>query len=285
MCEGVTSMGVMRDEVTSGHRPAVVVTRPRGKAEPLAALLEAAGYAVVRFPTIAIRPAEETSALRRVRQTWPEYDWVVFTSAHAVEIVLAEREIASPLPGLPPRGRGRPRSDKSRKPRLAAIGAKTAQALRARGLAPDLVAETYTAEALVAALGEVRGQRILFPAADIARPTLRRGLEAAGGQVEQVTVYHTRPAAPDPTGLAALRRGVAWLTFTSPSTARNFVALVEGAGLQPLSLPGDPRVACIGPTTAEAVRELGFRVAAVARPHTAEGLAAAIRAADGLPAP
>ncbi len=267
------------------NKPAVVITRPRGKAAALAAMLEAAGFRPVRFPTIEIRPLTGDPALQRALADWPRYDWVVFTSAHAVEAVWGEAlfsagwEIASPLPGLPQRGRGRPRKARPRKPRLAAIGAQTAAALRAQGLEPDLVAETYTAEALAAALGEVRGQRILFPASDIARETLPQGLARAGGLVEQVTAYRTLPAAPDPQGLSALRRGVDWLTFTSPSTARNFVALTQAAGLDPLSLPGDPRVACIGPVTAAAARELGFRVAALAEPHTAEGLVAALRVA------
>jgi uroporphyrinogen-III synthase len=71
---------------------------------------------------------------------------------------------------------------------------------------------------------------------------------------------------------------VDWLTFTSPSTVRNFITLTRRAGLNPFQLAGSPRVACIGPVTAEAARELGFRVDAVAEPHTAEGLLAAIQA-------
>ncbi len=61
------------------------------------------------------------------------------------------------------------------------------------------------------------------------------------------------------------------MTFTSASTVEGFV---RRAG----AVTG-PRVVCIGPVTAKAAREAGFRVAAVARPHTVEGVVAALERA------
>ncbi len=240
----------------------LLITRPRNEALRFARLVEAAGFEPVLLPAIDIRPAEDERALREALRQWEKYDWVVFTSANAVRF----------LPPPPPT------KNTSPSPKIAAIGTKTAAALQARGITPDLVPSTYTAEALARALGDVNGQWILFPSADIARDTLPENLERAGGIIHQITVYRTLPAAPDPQGLSALREGVDWLTFTSPSTARNFITLTRGAGLNPFQLAGSPRVACIGPVTAEAARELGFRVDAIAQPHTAEGLLAAIQA-------
>ncbi|GAB4523679.1 MAG: hypothetical protein Fur0018_06670 [Anaerolineales bacterium] len=241
-----------------------LITRPRKDAAPLAELLRAAGYQPVLFPTIDIRPVEDNPAWQRALAKWDCYDWVVFTSANTVEALPR-----SPLGGGAGGGG-----------KIAVIGTKTAAALRARGLEPDVVPDEHTAEALLPLLGDLRGRWVLFPSADIARETLPAGVLAAGGVVHQVTVYRTLPAAPDPDGLQALRQGVAWLTFTSPSTVENFVVLVWQAGLDPLDLPGAPRVACIGPVTADAARQHGFRVDATAEPHTIEGLVAAIRAAD-----
>ncbi len=248
-----------------------LLTRPRKDAAELARLLRAAGYQPVLFPTIEIRPVEDNPALQQALANLEQYDWVVFTSAHAVAAL-------PPFPTLPPSPLG---GGVGGEGRIAAIGPKTAAALRARGIEPDVIPQPHTAEALVQALGDLRGKRVLFPASDIARETLPDGVTAAGGVVHQITVYRTLPAEPDPEGLAALRRGVAWLTFTSPSTVRNFVTLARQSGLEPLALPADPRVACIGPVTADAARDLGFRVDAVAQPHTAEGLVAAIQTVDG----
>jgi uroporphyrinogen-III synthase len=68
----------------------------------------------------------------------------------------------------------------------------------------------------------------------------------------------------------ALRDGrVDAITFTSASTVRGFVG---ATGV----VRGDPKVVSIGPVTAREAREHGLRVSAVARPHTIEGLVAAI---------
>ncbi len=93
-------------------------------------------------------------------------------------------------------------------------------------------------------------------------------------------MYQTLPAEPDAAGLAALKSGVDWITFTSPSTVENFVEIVHRAGLEPTRLPGEPRIACIGPITEKAARAAGFEVALVAKDYTTEGL---IRALQGVP--
>jgi uroporphyrinogen-III synthase len=53
--------------------------------------------------------------------------------------------------------------------------------------------------------------------------------------------------------------------------------LVQEAGLDPFHLPGEPVIACIGPKTAQAADEAGFRVKAVATDYTVEGLIDAIQ--------
>ena len=59
------------------------------------------------------------------------------------------------------------------------------------------------------------------------------------------------------------------IALASGSAARHLAAL--GRDL------GGARIAAIGPSTARVCRELGLEVSAVADPHTAAGLAAAIR--------
>jgi len=244
----------------------ILITRPGEEAAEFAHQVRAASFEPVLFPTIAIRPVEDNVALQRALAKLACYDWVVFTSANAVRF-FPSTQLSS-----------RWGEDRERE-RIAAIGAKTAKALRARGIEPDLIPETHTAEALVSAMGDLRGRWVLFPSSDIAREALPEGVAKASGVVHQIVVYRTLPTEPDPEGLTALRAGVDWLTFTSPSTARNFVALVHNAGFDPFHLPGAPKVACIGPVTADAARELGFHVDAIAEPHTSEGLLNAILAA------
>ncbi len=243
--------------------PTVLITRPAHQAEALAALLEARGFQPVRFPTIAIRPIRPNPALDEALAHLADYAWVVLTSVNGVRVVWEAAEAVGAVEAL-------------RQARVAAIGPKTAQALRERGVTPAFVPQEYIAEAILPGLGDLRGQQVLLLRARQARPALRDLIRQAGGSAHEVPVYDTLPAQPDLAGVEALRRGVDFLTFTSPSTARNFVALARQAGLEPLNLPGHPKVVCIGPITAQAASEAGFEVAAVAAPYTAEGLVEAI---------
>jgi uroporphyrinogen III methyltransferase/synthase len=160
---------------------------------------------------------------------------------------------------------------------VAAIGPKTAEALRARGIQPDFVPDEYVAEAILPGLGDVRGKSILLPRAEIARKALPEAITAAGGIPHEIPVYQTLPAQPDPEGLAALRAGVEIVTLTSPSTVQSFLALARQNGLDPLHLPGNPLFACIGPITEQAAREEGLVNIMVAKEYTTEGLTEIIR--------
>jgi uroporphyrinogen-III synthase len=112
-----------------------------------------------------------------------------------------------------------------------------------------------------------------LPRADLGRPETPEALRAAGALVDEVTVYHTIPAAPDPAGLAGLEAGVDAVTFTSPSTFTNFVALLgDRAG----RLLAGAAVACIGPVTSAAVRAAGFPVHVEPPEHTMAGLVDAL---------
>jgi uroporphyrinogen-III synthase len=154
---------------------------------------------------------------------------------------------------------------------VAAIGPATAAALQQRGVRVDLTPGEYRAEAILDAIGDVAGQRILLPRADIARPDLALGLAARGAAVDEVVAYRTILAIPSQAVFESLRAGVDVITFTSSSTVRNFVALTAGMGY------GDPLIACIGPVTAAAARDLGLRVDVTAEEYTIEGLVEALR--------
>lgn len=244
----------------------VLITRPRAQSTEFGNALQRAGFEPVYFPVIEIRPAEYLSALDDALANIGQYAWVVFTSVNGVDVVF---ERSSPSPLRPsPFGRG----DGSKETKIAAVGAKTAEALRVRGVGPDFIPGEFTGEAILPGLGDLRGKWVLLPRAEIARKALPEAIVAAGGVAHEITVYHTLPAQPDPEGLAALKTGVDWITFTSPSTVENFVEIVRRAGLDPLHLPGNPKIACIGPITQKTAEEAGFVDLVVADEYTTEGL-------------
>lgn len=241
----------------------VLITRPREEATEFARALGEIGVEVIFFPTIAIHPVKDTSTLDQAISHLQEYDWLILTSANAADVVL-DRKTALGIEKLP------------ESLRIAAIGPKTAARLLKAGITPSYTPAEYIAEAIVLGLGNLTGRRVLLPLADIARDTLPKAIQEANGIAHVVTAYHTLPAEPDPEGLAAMHQDIDVITFTSGSTARNFVALIRSAGLNPFRLPGNPVIACIGPKTAQAARELGFSVAIVASEYTVEGMVRAI---------
>jgi uroporphyrinogen-III synthase len=133
--------------------------------------------------------------------------------------------------------------------------------------------DEYRAEAILDVIGDVTGQRILLPRADIARPALANGLRAMGAQVQDVAAYRTVKGTPPPAAFDALRAGVDVVTFTSSSTIRNFVSLTNGLDY------GRPLMACIGPVTAATAHEVGLPVDVVAKEYTIDGLLEALKSA------
>jgi len=247
---------------------AVVITRAIGQHQPLAALLEARGAVPVLFPTVSIRPASDAAALDAALDRLPECDWLVFTSANAVAQVWPR--LARPGPARVPAS-----------VRIAAVGPATAEALAARGAGAAVIPDRYLGAAVPAALGDLRGRRVLLPRADIGRKETAAALRAAGADLIDVIAYHTVPAAPDRDGLARLRSGVDAVTFTAPSTVRNFLALV---GSEALDLLRQTTVACLGPTTAAAVTSLGLAPPLIAAEATLAGLVDALDAHYPAPA-
>ncbi len=240
----------------------ILVTRPRSQADSFVANLKAAGFDAICFPVIEIRPINNNIALDRALSKLNCYDWVVFTSVNAVDVVFNKLS-----PFLLEEGLG---------VRSATIGPKTAEALRTRGVNPDFVPEDYVAESILPGLGDIRDKWILLPRAEIARKALPEAIAAAGGIAHEIAVYQTLPSKPDEDGLAALKSGVDWITFTSPSTVQNFVEIVRRQRLDPFNLAGNPKVACIGPITERAAKEEGFQVDLVAEKYTTEGLTDAL---------
>ncbi len=240
----------------------VLITRPRTQADEFAEKLRSAGFEPIFFPVIEIQPIGNNVALERALEKLNCYEWVVFTSVNAVDVVFDEYSVffLKENAGV----------------RFAAIGPKTAEALRKYSIEPDFVPEEYVAEAILPGLGDLEGKWVLLPRAEIARQALPEAIANAGGIAHEIIVYQTLPAQVDEDGLSALKSGVDVITFTSASTVENFFAIAKQNGLDPLNLPNNPLFACIGPITEQAAREEGLVNLVVAKEYTTDGLIEAI---------
>lgn len=238
----------------------VLITRPRLQADEISERLRNEGFDPIFFPVIEIKPIENNLALERAVSGIGCYEWIIFTSANAVEVVLDQF----------------PSVDWS-DVHVAAVGPKTADVLRSRGVEPDFVPQEYVADALLPGLGDLAGKWVLLPRAEIARKELPEAICRAGGVPHEIMVYQTLPAQPSLEALETLRSGVDVVTFTSASTVANFVAIARNNQLDPLNLPNNPVFACIGPVTEQAARAAGLSNIVVAQEYTTEGLLEEIR--------
>ncbi|MGQ9689522.1 MAG: uroporphyrinogen-III C-methyltransferase [Desulfobaccales bacterium] len=225
-----------------------VVTRTREQASALVELLSEAGARCLEIPTLEIGPPDDFGSLDKALANLSEYAWVIFTSANGVAAFF-ERLFEK---GLDVRALGGVK--------LAAIGPATAEALRVRGLAADVVPARFAAEDLAAALLPqiAPGSRVLLARAQAAREVLPETLIQAGIQVEVVPVYQARPPAGIPEAARpVLESGqIDLLTFASSATVHNFAALVGREKFQDLAR--NAVVAAIGPITAATLQEYGL---------------------------
>ncbi|QIM17548.1 uroporphyrinogen-III synthase [Leucobacter coleopterorum] len=237
----------------------------------------------VVHPLIAVVPAE-TPALREAIGRWNRgtYDWVVLTSANAVEAILA---VAGACPG-----RANALGAGSKTPtRIAVVGPGTATAARAVGLGVDVMPERdFSTEGLMVALGVELGaeataerQRFLLPLSNLSDDRLQTWLEAAGHHVDRVTAYETVQVDQDARSRTAFATAVAEsdvILVTSGSAARALAANLDAFDAAVL-----PTIAAIGEPTAAALRGVGLIPQLVAGSQTIDGLLAAVAAQTNEP--
>jgi len=229
----------------------IVVTRSRDQAAEFVDMLEERGAEAIHAPAIRIAPPDDAELLDAACEAVATFDWLVLTSVNAVDYFMRRLLAVSDIREL-------------KGVRICTIGASTAERVRRYGIRVDLVPEEYHAEALVEALrtaDAVTGRRFLLPKADIARELLGDELRASGASVTEVVAYRTLLASTERDSdhdvyRMLLDRQIDAVTFTSPSSVRNFVKMLGED--QAVDLLQGTVVACIGPVTAEAAQQLGI---------------------------
>jgi uroporphyrinogen III methyltransferase/synthase len=247
------------------HGRRVLITRPRAQAGDLALRLEALGAIPLVLPVVEIGPPADWGQVDAAIRQLDRYQWLVFTSVNGVEAFLNRlRQCGKDLRALGGI-------------RLAAIGPRTAEALRGYHLEPDMVPPEYRSESLATALkAHVGGKRVLLARADRGRDLLRDELQKLA-QVDQVAVYSQVDALePDAAVLDSLRKGeVDYVLLTSSNIARALARLLDEPVRQWITT-GHTKVLSISPVTSAVIRELGWPVAAEAREYTMAGVLQAL---------
>jgi len=244
----------------------ILVTRAADQAGEFCTILSERGATAIECPTIKLEEPDEWAPLDAAIGRLAGYDWLVLTSGNAVRNLFRRMETlgldARCVAGC----------------KVCAVGPKTAEAIMAFGIRPDLVPADYKAEGVVAEMAtlDLTGKRVLFPRADRAREIIPRELERLGAHVDSPVAYRTvLPDRLPPEALFALeKRSVDCITFTSSSTVQNLAEMLGGDLL--VNMLKGVTVASIGPVTSRTCHELGLKVDIEPTRSTLAELAAAI---------
>ena len=241
----------------------ILITRSRTQASLLRTQLEEQGAATVELPSIEIADLDDYSQLDAALTRLKEFGWIFFSSTNAVDAVYQRLE------------RQNRDSRAFATAKVGAIGPATNRALAQRGIKADFVPARSVSEEVVQELSDRdwQGVPVLLPGSEIGRDVLAAGLTGLGARVERVAAYRTvTPQGARQLARQVLQTGVDVVTFTSSSTVRNTLDILEG-DKQYLDAS---LIACIGPITAATARQLGLRVDLVADENTVEGLVASL---------
>lgn len=225
----------------------VIVTRPEGRQKELSEKLSELGAHVVHIPAIKTVPIEDNIPLRTEISQIKNYSWLVYTSPFGVDTFFDEcRNMEFDIRNL-------------WGIKIAAIGPKTADKLRERGIYPDLVPDK---EYCVRELGErlkkilSPGDKVLVPRAKCGSEELTQLITESGAQFSDIpsydTVYLSDYADYAKRIIDEEERVI--VTFTSASTVRAFAAA--------LGLDYDftkINAACIGAQTMGEAKKYGMR--------------------------
>ena len=228
----------------------IVITRAASQSAELRARLEDLGARVIECPTIQIVPPKSWKPVDEAIRRLNTYQWLLFTSANAVEQFMDR--IGERRPSIP----------------MAVVGSATASKLREWELTPALVPKEFRAEGLLEAFSEnLVGTRILFPRAEVARELLPEELRRRGATVDIVTVYRTVKAFSGNIGEILEAERIDCIIFTSPSTIPDDLHM----------LPTGTALAVIGPVTREAAQLLGLKPDIVPVESTVPALVEAVK--------
>lgn len=237
----------------------IIITRSRRQSEKFKQLLLQCGALPLEYPCLATQFIFHSNfsleALSKIKVEY--FDWLIILSQNAAcgfFSLLNQEQI-----------------ELSDKIKIAAVGNKSAEYVRALGYDVQLIPMQFTSDSL-ATESAFFGKKILLPTGNLNDGSLSKNLQASGAEVCTLEVYQTICGDGGINFLqAVLKKEIDVITFHSSSAVQNFVKRfsLEGGHLHMLAkIP----IACVGPSTAQSAKNFGLNVQMVARIHNDEGL-------------
>jgi len=240
-----------------------ISTRPAGRSAKLQEILGNHGAVLIEMPMIEIRKTQLSINDRAILKNTGQFNWIVFTSSNGVIQFFEQLRSITGSYKI------------SRDTKIAVIGKDTAMGLEKYSREADYISKISTGSAFAEELQEMfseQNYKILLPLGDLARRTIEERLINTA-QVVRINVYSTiMPGCIDYEALKLIQDdNYEMIIFTSMSGFNNFCLLArDRINLSSL------RIACIGPTTAEAVADSGIIPLVTGTEMNSRGIAQAI---------
>lgn len=230
----------------------IILTRPEYEADSIKQSLMSEGFDVLSFPLIEIKPLSISEQSLSIFQQIADFKQIVFTSKNGVSFFFEQLKSTNDIKNA----------------RFACIGKSTAQTLEAYGFKAKLIGTRTAAEFLPLLQNQFvnPNEKLLLIQGKLADNILLTGLQTLC-PTTRLDLYDTLPVKDYPTELVERVRKDEYelLLFTSPSAYHRFYEIMNE---NQISAPF--RIACIGNTTAKAVRDSGVEPVFVARKSAGE---------------
>jgi uroporphyrinogen-III synthase len=256
----------------------VALTRPSGQAEEAGKLIEAKGGVPYYIPAIEIKGLSNFEPVEKFinELAMGRVDYVIFMSTNGVKYLFDAAESLKRTGEL---------QGGLSKAFVIAVGPRTAQELEACKVPVGLVPLKYSSEGLIECLQtkDIAGKTIRIPRTTSATPTLTDKLKELGAKVEAIHVYESGLPVDEVLKdkfFEDLSCGkIDAIVFGSGLSAKNiFKMLMEKAGMDKLRdlVNGKVTVVAIGPTTAQALKEMGIKVDVIPEDYLFENALSAL---------
>ncbi len=243
--------------MTAAAPPRLLVTRPRGQAQPWVERLRQAGVDAHALPLIEIAPLDDPAPVHAAWQALGDAAFVMFVSPNAVACFFAARPAGTAWPsgldaGCPGAGTAR-----ALQAALAAAGgAVPGQGMTLVAPAPGQPEESESLWAWLRGRNWA-GRRVLIVRGQAGRDWLAERWQASGARVDVVAAYAQRPPVLDPAERERLEQAVREpqahvFSLASAQAVEHLARLAPGADWsRATALVSHPRVAA-------AARSAGF---------------------------
>lgn len=222
----------------------ILITRSANQAAGFINQLDTLGANTLTLPLIENTAINQKELIVKLNHN---YDWIIFTSTNAVLFFFKEikpEEINS---------------------KIAVVGTKTGKALEKLGIKIDFTPSQFTAKFLAEEIPISANDTVLIPRSNLAKDDIIEILEKRSCVVEPISIYQNSSVRYSRTELdKVFDQKIDFITFTSGSTAKAFAELNVKYG--------NSKIICIGPETAIVVKKYNMTIAAIAKPHTIDGM-------------